>query len=89
MSTQVITQQISDYFKTQPVLKAWIFGSFARGEQREDSDVDLLVKLDRSLPIGLFAFAYASRTGRDLAARLILWKKERCARLYRRPQTAT
>jgi hypothetical protein len=23
----------AEYFKTQPVLKAWLFGSFARGEQ--------------------------------------------------------
>ncbi len=34
MSTQAMTQQIAEYFKTQPVLKAWLFGSFARGEQR-------------------------------------------------------
>ena len=38
MNTQQMTQQIAEYFKTQPVLKAWLFGSFARGEQREDSD---------------------------------------------------
>ena len=51
-----MTQQIAEYFKTQPVLKAWLFGSYARGEEREDSDVDLLVKFDRSIPIGLFAY---------------------------------
>ena len=51
-----MTQQIAEYFKTQPVLKAWLFGSFARGEEREDSDVDILVKFDRTLPIGLFAY---------------------------------
>ena len=34
MSTQAITEKIAEYFKTQPVLKAWIFGSFARGEKR-------------------------------------------------------
>ena len=56
MSTKTMTQVIADYFKTQPVLKAWLFGSFARGEEREDSDVDILVKFDRSLPIGLFAY---------------------------------
>ena len=32
MSTQTMTQQIAEYFKTQPVLKAWLFGSYARGE---------------------------------------------------------
>ena len=38
---------IQDYFKTQPVLKAWLFGSFARGEATADSDVDILVVFDR------------------------------------------
>ena len=42
MSTKVMQQTIADYFKTQPVLKAWLFGSFARGEERPGSDVDIL-----------------------------------------------
>ena len=29
MSTQMMTKVIAEYFKTQPVLKAWLFGSFA------------------------------------------------------------
>lgn len=43
------------YFSTQPVSKAWLFGSFARGEQTEDSDVDLLVTFDDG--VGLFKYA--------------------------------
>ena len=27
MSTQVMQQRIADYFKTQPVLKAWLYHS--------------------------------------------------------------
>ena len=46
MSTQTMNNAIADYFKTQPVVKAWIFGSFARGEETPLSDVDLLVQLD-------------------------------------------
>ena len=46
MSTQTINQTIADYFKTQPVVKAWIFGSFARDEETPLSDIDLLVQLD-------------------------------------------
>ena len=46
MSTQAIQKTISDYFKTQPVLKAWLFGSFARGEETPLSDVDILVQFD-------------------------------------------
>ena len=67
MTMQTMTQLIADYFKTQPVLKAWIFGSFARGEERDDSDVDLLVKFDRSFPIGLFAYL---RMHRELEEKL-------------------
>ena len=46
MSTQAMTKIIADYFKTQPVLKAWLFGSFARGEETPLSDVDLLVQYE-------------------------------------------
>ena len=67
MSQQAMTQLIAEYFKTQPVLKAWLFGSFARGEETPLSDVDLLVKFDRSHPIGLFAY---SRMHRELEEKL-------------------
>ena len=40
MSTKVMIQLIADYFKTQPVLKAWLFGSFARGEETEPFAVE-------------------------------------------------
>ena len=46
-------QLIQNYFKTQPVLKVYVFGSYARGEAGEMSDVDLLVELDFSQRIGL------------------------------------
>lgn len=49
-----LTKQISDYFATQPVLKAWVFGSYARGEQREDSDIDIMIVPDRNAHVGLF-----------------------------------
>ena len=52
--TQTMTQAIAEYFKTQPVLKAWLFGSYARGEERPDSDVDIMVNYDRTQRIGLF-----------------------------------
>jgi len=55
MSTQAMRKVISDYFKTQPVLKAWLFGSFARGEETPRSDVDILFVPDRTgKPFTLF-----------------------------------
>jgi predicted nucleotidyltransferase len=44
---------ISDFFSKQPVLKAYLFGSYGRGVGTENSDIDLLVELDYSQPIGL------------------------------------
>ena len=57
MSTQAMTQLIAEYFKTQPVLKAWLFGSYARGEQHEDSDVDILVVFDKDARVSLMKHA--------------------------------
>jgi uncharacterized protein len=34
-----------------------IFGSFARGDDRPESDIDLLVSLDPNAEVGLFAYA--------------------------------
>jgi len=34
---------IVDYFHSKPVDKVWIFGSFSRGEEHPDSDVDILI----------------------------------------------
>ena len=56
MTTNMIKTTVADYFKTQPVLKAWLFGSFSRNEQKPDSDVDIIVLLDKSRPIGLKFF---------------------------------
>ncbi len=53
----MMNEKIAAYFKTQPVLKAWIFGSFARGEEKPWSDVDILVQYDRQQPIGLLKIA--------------------------------
>jgi predicted nucleotidyltransferase len=44
---------IKKYFSKQPVLKAYLFGSEARGEAKLDSDVDILVELDYEQNIGL------------------------------------
>lgn len=46
-------QIIRDYFQNKPVLKAYLFGSYVRNEAEDKSDVDILVELDYSQPVGL------------------------------------
>ena len=44
---------IKNYFSTRPVLNAYLFGSFARNEADNQSDIDILVDLDYTQKIGL------------------------------------
>lgn len=44
-------KRIKQYFSTQPVSKAWLFGSFARNEQTDESDVDILVSFDKGVSL--------------------------------------
>ena len=46
-------ESIKNYFKTRPVLKAYLFGSYVRGVADNKSDIDILVDLDYNQKIGL------------------------------------
>lgn len=48
---------LQGYFATQPITKAWLFGSYSRGEERPESDVDILVVFDKDAKISLFKYA--------------------------------
>jgi hypothetical protein len=48
---------ISQYFTAQPVIKAYLFGSYSRGEADQNSDIDILVELDYSQNISWDYFA--------------------------------
>lgn len=40
--------KIQEYMKTKPILRAWLFGSYSRGEETPESDIDILVDYDES-----------------------------------------
>ena len=46
-------ESIKNYFKTKPVLRAYLFGSQASGLANASSDIDILVDLDYIQKIGL------------------------------------
>ncbi|MBR0269001.1 MAG: nucleotidyltransferase domain-containing protein [Prevotella sp.] len=83
MSSQMIQQTIADYFKTQPVLKAWLFGSFARGEETPQSDVDILFVPDRSgKPFTLFTMGGMYMDLKELLGREVDLVEEGSLRPY-------
>lgn len=52
MSNDLI-EKIKSVLKNKPVQRAYLFGSSARTDYNAESDVDILVELDYSKPIGL------------------------------------
>jgi len=52
LTTEHIKQVISGFFEKKPVKKVWLFGSYARGDADDNSDIDILVDLDHTKPIG-------------------------------------
>jgi len=58
LSSQNI-ETIKRFFSGLPVKKAYLFGSYSRNEADENSDVDILVELDHTKPIGMQFFTYS------------------------------
>ncbi|MDE6552727.1 MAG: nucleotidyltransferase family protein [Muribaculaceae bacterium] len=56
MSPKII-DRLKDFFSTEPVEKAWVFGSYARGEETSESDIDILVRYSKDTCLGLFGIA--------------------------------
>jgi predicted nucleotidyltransferase len=78
------TSKIREYFKDKPVLKAYLFGSFARGEANQGSDIDILVELDYSKPIGL-EFVQMQLDLQDLLNRKVDLISEKAVSKYIKP----
>ena len=54
---QNIINKLGTFFSTYPVEKAWLFGSYARGEETKKSDVDIMVRFDKTATITLLDYA--------------------------------
>ena len=46
LTKEYITTIIQEYFKDKPVKRVYLFGSYARGDADDNSDVDLFLHLD-------------------------------------------
>jgi predicted nucleotidyltransferase len=57
----IIKQKIASnkeyLLETYGVEEIGVFGSFARGDYKKDSDIDIAIELNQKVPVGLFEFA--------------------------------
>ncbi len=58
LTDEQIKRVVTEYFQDKPVRKVYLFGSYARKEATEQSDVDLLVELDYEKQVGLQFFGW-------------------------------
>ena len=50
--------KLHQFFSGKPVKRAYLFGSYARNEANSNSDLDIMVELDYSEPIGMNFFSF-------------------------------
>ena len=55
---RTIVNKITTYFASQPIDKAWIFGSYARSEETLKSDIDILVSFSPNTKVTLFKYIH-------------------------------
>jgi len=54
---QNLVNKLQTFFPDYPINKAWVFGSYARGEETQKSDVDILVRFEKDAQITLIDYA--------------------------------
>jgi predicted nucleotidyltransferase len=53
---QGVVNKLQAFFPAYPIEKAWIFGSYARGEETRKSDVDIMVRFEKDADISLLDY---------------------------------
>lgn len=56
-SVNKMLPQLQAALEQQPIVKAWLFGSYSRGEETPESDVDILVEYDPDSRISLMTIS--------------------------------
>lgn len=66
---QQMLPKVKECLAQHPVERAWLFGSFSRGEERPDSDVDFLVEYSKVDGLSLLTTARLYRQLKDTLGR--------------------
>lgn len=68
MNASLLTT-LRNYFSSQPMEKALVFGAVSRGQDTEISDIDILVRFDKNGKVGLFKHSSMVRYFKKLLSR--------------------
>ncbi len=83
MSILDIQNKLKPIFESYGITYAAVFGSVSRGEDRPDSDVDILVKLGK--PMGMFSYMKLVHTIEEILGRKVDMVTEQSLSKYVRP----
>jgi predicted nucleotidyltransferase len=53
---QGVVNKLQAFFPAYPIEKAWVYGSYARGEETRKSDIDIMVRFNKEADISLFDY---------------------------------
>ena len=62
---------LSNFFESQPIDKAWIFGSYARSEENINSDIDILVNFPFGARISLLKYTHIVNELQELTGKKV------------------
>jgi predicted nucleotidyltransferase len=79
---QTLINKLQAFFPAYPVEKAWMFGSYARGDETRKSDVDILVRFDENATITLIDYAKIMNNLSDLLHKKVDLVKEGTLRKF-------
>ena len=76
---------LQTYMAQTAIVRAWMFGSFARGEERADSDVDILIEIAPRARVSLLTLSRYSLDMKDLVGREVDLVEDGCLKPFARP----
>ncbi len=71
MNKTIIKEKTKDLFEKSGVAFAGLFGSFARGEEHEESDVDIMVKFNDHQEVSLLDFFALQNSLEDILGKKV------------------
>lgn len=68
---RALINSLSQYFASQPIEKAWVFGSYARAEENLQSDLDIMVNFSPGANMTIFKYVHIVNDLQELTGKRV------------------